>query len=65
MKIGICPVCHKEHKITKKDKLYPHGYKRELREKTWKGIVTFTKRYYKITKPACQGSKLAAIKLRK
>ena len=64
MKTGICPICHKEFKITKRNKLYLHGYKRERREKTWKGIVSFTKRYYKITKSPCNGSRLSAIALK-
>ena len=62
MKTGICLVCKKEFKLTKKNKLYCHGYKRELREKTWHGIVSFTKRYYKITSPPCTGSGLYGTK---
>jgi hypothetical protein len=64
MKTGICQICHKDFKITKKEKLYLHGYKRELKQKTWKGIVTFTKRYYKIISPACKGSGLLASKIK-
>jgi len=56
MKTGICPICHKEFKVTKKGNLYRHGYKQEIRQKTWKGIVTFTKRYYVLISPACKGS---------
>ena len=65
MKTGICPVCHKEFKLTKKNKLYIHGYRRELKEKTWHGIVSFTKRYYKIIKPPCLGSQLLTTKVKK
>ena len=64
MKIGICPKCHKEFKITKFEKLYKHGYKRELKRKIWHGIVTFTKTYYKITSPPCGGSGLLAVRVK-
>ena len=64
MKIGICQICHKEFKLTKRNKLYLHGYKRELKEKTWQGIISFTKRYYKITKSPCKGSGLSAVKMK-
>jgi len=56
MKTGLCPICHKSFKLTKFGKLYSHGYKRELKQKTWKGFITFIKSYYKIISPACKGS---------
>lgn len=62
VKIGICPICHKEFKLTKPGFLYRHGYKRELRQRTWHGIITFIKRYYILISPACPGSGLLPVK---
>jgi len=63
VKTGICPICHKNFKLTKSGKLYLHGYKRKLKQKTWIGLITFTKTYYKLIKQPCLGTGLLPIKL--
>lgn len=66
MKIGLCSICHKEFKLTKKNKLWRHGYKYEFKYKSWhnKFFATTKKiKYYKLTKSPCNGSGLLAVKI--
>jgi len=64
MKIGICQICQKEFKLTKDGSLHRHGYKQEIRQKTWHGIVSFTKRFYVLTMPPCPGTGIPAVRIK-